>query len=334
MKKNYFILLLSLLFSCASTDNKILVSNSGHEQGTYYHIKYLSENAEDFQENIDSLFAEVDSAVSVYMPTSIISRLNKGEQLKTDAIFNKVYSDAMHVYQLSGGYFDCTVFPLVDYWGFYQNYQQIENTIDTVAILSIMQKVGMHNTRKTDSSVVLQNGVQLDFNAIAQGYTVDLIAELLAKNGIVDYLIEVGGEIKAKGLNADAELWRVGVEKPSEDIDLEERFQFIIDLEDKALASSGNYRKFYIKDGIKYAHTINPKSGFPSKNRLLSVTVISDKCALADAYATAFMAMGLKQTKQLYNKLADELDVYLVYTDKNGDWKTFVSPGMQKRIVD
>ena len=157
---------------------------------------------------------------------------------------------------------------------------------------------------------------------------------MLRENGVVSYLIEVGGEIKANGINADDNLWRVGVDKPSEEIDLEERFQFILDLEDKALASSGNYRKFYIKDGVKYVHTINPKSGFPSKNRLLSVTVISDKCALADAYATAFMAMGLKQTKQLYNKLADELDVYLVYTDKNGDWKTFVSPGMQKRIVD
>lgn len=333
MKKLYFILLLSLL-SCTSTDNKILVSNSGQAQGTFYHIKYLSANAEDFQQKIDSLFAEVDSAVSVYMPTSIISRLNKGEQLNTDAIFNKVYSDAMHVYQLSGGYFDCTVFPLVEYWGFYHKNQLKENTIDSAAVLRIMQKVGMHNTRKTDSSVVLQNGVQLDFNAIAQGYTVDLIAELLEENGVVSYLIEVGGEIKANGINADDNLWRVGVDKPSEEIDLEERFQFIIDLEDKALASSGNYRKFYIKDGIKYAHTINPKSGFPSKNRLLSVTVISDKCALADAYATAFMAMGLKQTKQLYNKLADELEIYLVYTDKNGDWKTYVSPGMQKRIVD
>lgn len=334
MKKMYFILLFTLLFSCTSTDNKILVSNSGQAQGTYYHIKYLSANAEDFQQKIDSLFAEVDSAVSVYMPTSIISRLNKGEQLNTDPIFNKVYSDAMHVYQLSGGYFDCTVFPLVEYWGFYQNYQQIENTIDSAAVLRIMQKVGMHNTRKTDSSVVLENGVQLDFNAIAQGYTVDLIAELLAKNGVVNYLIEVGGELKAKGINADDELWRVGVDKPNQDIDLQERFQFILDLKDKALASSGNYRKFYIKDGVKYAHTIDPKSGFPAQNRLLSVTVISDKCALADAYATAFMAMGLKQTKQLYNQLADELDIYLVYTDKNGDWKTYVSPGMQKRIVD
>ena len=333
MKKSYIIILFGLL-SCVSNDNKILVSNSGEAQGTYYHIKYLSKDAEDFYLKIDSLFAEVDSAVSIYMPNSIISRLNKGEHVRTDTIFNKVYDDAMHVYQLTEGYFDCTVFPLVNYWGFYQNNQLNTSAIDTVSVLRIMEKVGMHNIKKTDSSIVLRNGVQLDFNAIAQGYTVDLIAHLLEENGIVNYLIEVGGEIKAKGVNADGVLWRVGVDKPSEEIDLEERFQFVLDLKDKALASSGNYRKFYIKDNIKYSHTINPKSGFPSKNRLLSATVIANRCSLADAYATAFMAMGVKRTKQLYNKLSEELDIYLVYTDKNGEWKTFISPGMQTRIVN
>ena len=333
MKKSYIIILFGLL-SCTSNDNKILVSNSGEAQGTYYHVKYLSKDAEDFYLKIDSLFAEVDSAVSIYMPNSIISRLNKGEYVRTDTIFNKVYEDAMKVYQLTEGYFDCTVFPLVDYWGFYQNNQLNASPIDTASVLRIVEKVGMRNIKKTDSSLVLQHGVQLDFNAIAQGYTVDLIAHLLEENGIVNYLIEVGGEIKAKGVNADGVLWRVGVDKPSEEIDLEERFQFVLDLKDKALASSGNYRKFYIKDNIKYSHTINPKSGFPSKNRLLSATVIADKCSLADAYATAFMAMGVKRTKQLYNKLSDELDIYLVYTDKNGEWKTFISPGMQTRIIN
>ena len=131
MKKSYIIILFGLL-SCVSNDNKILVSNSGEAQGTYYHIKYLSKDAEDFYLKIDSLFAEVDSAVSIYMPNSIISRLNKGEHVRTDTIFNKVYDDAMHVYQLTEGYFDCTVFPLVNYWGFYQNNQLNTSAIDTV----------------------------------------------------------------------------------------------------------------------------------------------------------------------------------------------------------
>ncbi|MEE2699764.1 MAG: FAD:protein FMN transferase [Bacteroidota bacterium] len=332
--RNIFYLFLLIFLSCASTDNKVLVSNSGEVQGTFYHIKYLSENAEDFHFKIDSLFAEIDSSVSIYMPVSIISRLNNGENINTDAIFNKVYTQAMQVNQISNGYFDCTVFPLVKYWGFYQDHYQKVDAIDSSVVLKIMQNVGMHNTRLTDSSIVLPKGVQLDFNAIAQGYTVDLISTLLEQNGVENYLVEVGGEIKAKGINADAKVWRVGVDKPVEEIDVNQRFQFILDLENKAMASSGDYRKFYVKDGVKYAHTINPKSGFPAQNRLLSVTVKTEKCALADAYATAFLAMGVKQTKQLYNKLADELDIYLVYTDKNGEWKTFISPGMQKRIVN
>ena len=162
----------------------------------------------------------------------------------------------------------------------------------------------------------------------------DLIAILLEEKGILNYLIEVGGELKAKGINADGNVWRVGIDKPSEEIDFKERFQFILDLEDKALATSGNYRKFYIKNGVKYAHTINPKTGFPAQNRLLSVTVVTNECSLADAYATAFMAMGLKKTKQIIKTLDDDLEIYIVYSDKNGDWKIYISPAMKKRIVN
>ena len=161
-----------------------------------------------------------------------------------------------------------------------------------------------------------------------------MIAILLEEKGILNYLIEVGGELKAKGINADGNVWRVGIDKPSDEIDFQNRFQFILDLKDKALATSGNYRKFYVMDGVKYAHTINPKTGFPSQNRLLSVTVVANKCSLADAYATAFMAMGLKKTKKIIKTLNDELEVYVVYTDKNGDWKTYISPSMKKRIVN
>jgi thiamine biosynthesis lipoprotein len=161
-----------------------------------------------------------------------------------------------------------------------------------------------------------------------------LIAMLLEEKGILNYLIEVGGELKAKGINADGNVWRVGIDKPSEEIDFQNRFQFILDLKDKALATSGNYRKFYVRDGVKYAHTINPKTGFPSQNRLLSVTVVTSDCSLADAYATAFMAMGLKKTKQIIKNLDDDIEIYIVYTDKNGDWKVYMSPEMKKRILN
>jgi thiamine biosynthesis lipoprotein len=175
--------------------------------------------------------------------------------------------------------------------------------------------------------------MKLDFNAIAQGYTVDVIAQFLQAKGYSNYLIEVGGELLAKGKNADGNTWRVGVDKPSENIDENERFQFILNLENKALATSGNFRKFYEKDGVKYAHTINPFTGFPTQNRLLSVTVIHDNCMLADAYATAFMVMGVRRSKQ-FVKSHPEIEIYLVYTNKNGKWNTFISADLQKRIIN
>ena len=331
--KNVIYLFVLIICACSPSDNKILVANSGETQGTYYHIKYLSPLGESFQFHIDSLLTEIDSSVSIYKPYSIISKLNDGEEIKTDEIFNLVYFAALHVGQNTEGYFDCTVSPLVKYWGFYNN-DTNEVKVDSVAIQSIMKKVGINKMTWEDSTVVLAEGVKLDFNAIAQGTSVDLIAMLLEEKGILNYLIEVGGELKAKGINADGNVWRVGIDKPSEEIDFQNRFQFILDLKDKALATSGNYRKFYVRDGVKYAHTINPKTGFPSQNRLLSVTVVTSDCSLADAYATAFMAMGLKKTKQIIKTLDDDIEIYIVYTDKNGDWKVYMSPEMKKRIVN
>ncbi len=319
--------------ACSNSNNLILLTNLGETQGTYYHIKYLSLNGESFKFQIDSLLSEIDSSVSIYKPYSIISKLNDGEEIKTDEIFNLVYFDALHVGRNTEGFFDCTVSPLVKYWGFYNN-DTDEVKVDSVAIQSIMKKVGIDKMTWEDSTVELAEGVKLDFNAIAQGTSVDLIAMLLEEKGILNYLIEVGGELKAKGINADGNVWRVGIDKPSEEIDFQNRFQFILDLKDKALATSGNYRKFYVRDGVKYAHTINPKTGFPSQNRLLSVTVVTSDCSLADAYATAFMAMGLKKTKQIIKNLDDNIEIYIVYTDKNGDWKVYMSPEMKKRILN
>ena len=331
--KNVIYLFVLVICACSNSDNKILVTNSGETQGTYYHIKYLSPQGKSFQFQIDSLLTEIDSSVSIYKPYSIISKLNDGEEIKTDKIFNLVYFDALHVGRNTEGFFDCTVSPLVKYWGFYNN-DTNEVKVDSVTIQSIMKMVGIDKMTWEDSTVVLAEGVKLDFNAIAQGTSVDLIAMLIEEKGIFNYLIEVGGELKAKGVNADGNVWRVGIDKPSEEIDFQNRFQFILDLKDKALATSGNYRKFYVRDGVKYAHTINPKTGFPSQNRLLSVTVVTSDCSLADAYATAFMAMGLKKTKQIIKTLDDDIEIYIVYTDKNGDWKVYMSPEMKKRILN
>ncbi len=331
--KNILYLFLLILCACSSSDNRILVKNSGEAQGTYYHIQYMSNGGKDFHFQIDSIFKEIDSSLSIYKDYSLISKLNKGEDVKTDTLFNTVFKGAQKVFLESEGNFDCSVSPLVNAWGFYKYKLGDSLVIDSAKFRKILPYVGFDKISLIADSLVLPKGMRLDFNAIAQGYTVDVIAQFLQAKGYSNYLIEVGGELLAKGKNADGNIWRVGVDKPSENINKNERFQFILDLEDKALATSGNYRKFYEKDGVKYAHTINPFTGFPTQNRLLSVTVIHDNCMLADAYATAFMVMGVRRSKQ-FVKSHPEIEIYLVYTNKNGKWNTFISADLQKRIIN
>ena len=331
--KNILYLFLLILCACSSSDNRILVKNSGEAQGAYYHIQYMSNGGKDFHFQIDSIFKEIDSSLSIYKDYSLISKLNKGEDVKTDTLFNTVFKGAQKVFLESEGNFDCSVSPLVNAWGFYKNKLGDSLVIDSAKFRKILPYVGFDKISLIADSLVLPKGMRLDFNAIAQGYTVDVIAQFLQAKGYSNYLIEVGGELLAKGKNADGNTWRVGVDKPSENIDENERFQFILNLENKALATSGNYRKFYEKDGVKYAHTINPFTGFPTQNRLLSVTVIHDNCMLADAYATAFMVMGVRRSKQ-FVKSHPEIEIYLVYTNKNGKWNTFISADLQKRIIN
>ena len=331
--RNIFYLFILVLFSCSSTENKILVKNYGDAQGSYFHIKYLSKNGENYKIQIDSIFLEVDSSLSIYKEYSLISKLNNSQNIKTDTLFNAVFRGAQEVFLETEGNFDCSIYPLVKAWGFYDNRLPELIEIDSSRFRNMLQFVGFDKIRLIDDSLLLPKGMSLDFNSIAQGFTVDLISQFLESKGISNYLVEVGGEILAKGKNADRNIWRVGVDKPTDSIDSSERFLFILDLEDKALATSGNYRKFYQKDGNKYSHTINPFTAFPAQNRLLSVSVVHDNCMLADAYATAFMTMGVKKTKQ-FVETQDEIEVYLVYTGNDGTWKSFISSSMQKRIIN
>ena len=331
--KYIFYLFTIFFFSCSSSDNTILVTNSGEAQGSYYHIKYMSMLGEDFHSQVDSILLEVDSSLSIYKDYSVISKLNNREIVTADTLFSEVFLAAKKVYIQTEGNFDCSVKPLVNAWGFYKDKFGDSIVIDSAKFRKILHYVGFDKISLIADTLVMPKGMSLDFNSIAQGFTVDVIARFFENKNIKNYLIEVGGELLAKGKNADGNIWRVGVDKPSEDIDVKERFQFILDLENKALATSGNYRKFYEQDGIKYAHTINPFTGSPAQNRLLSVTVINDDCMLSDAYATAFMVMGVKKTKQFVAS-NPEIEIYLVYTGNDGDWKTFISPSMQKRIIN
>ncbi|MEC7863613.1 MAG: FAD:protein FMN transferase, partial [Bacteroidota bacterium] len=309
--RNIFYLFILILYACSHSDHRILVKNSGEVQGSYFHIQYLSEHGENYRLQIDSIFLEIDSSLSIYKDYSLISKLNKGDDVRTDTLFNTVFMAAKKVFLESEGKFDCSTYPLVKAWGFYDNQFVDSMIIDSLKFRNILQFVGFEKVSLIADSLVLPKGMSLDFNSIAQGYTVDVIAQFLESKGDSNYLVEVGGELLAKGKNADGNIWRVGIDKPADNINNNDRFLFILDLENKALATSGNYRKFYEKDGVKYAHTIDPFTAFPANNRLLSVTVIHDNCMLADAYATAFMVMGIRKSKQ-FAKLHPEIEVYLV----------------------
>ena len=275
---------------------------------------------------------KIDNSLSIYNDSSVISRINEYHDVVLDTLFLEVFKIAKQVYETTEGNFDCSIYPLIDAWGFYQNNLSDTKNIDSVFFKSILSSVGFDKIKLNSNKLILQKPMKLDFNSLAQGYTVDLISSFLAQKNITNYLVEVGGEIRAGGKNYNKK-WRIGIDKPNDSIDYSKRFQIIIELENKSLATSGNYRKFFLKDNIKYSHIISPITGFPANNRLLSVTVIHDECILADAYATAFMVMGVKKTKEfvLSNK---NLEVYLIYTSKNGDWKTYISPSLESKIIN
>ena len=333
MRKIFYLLILTSFLSCLSSDSNILVTNSGQAQGTYYHIKYMSSFGEDYHLQIDSILKEVDNSLSIYNSNSLISRLNNGEKLKIDSLFKRVFLSANKVFLETEGNFDCTVSPLVNAWGFYKDDFGDSIIVDTLRFKSILQYVGFHKVKIVSDSLLIPKKMRLDFNSLAQGFTVDLIGEYLMSKNINNYMIEIGGEILAKGMNDSDIIWRIGVDKPKLNIDANNRFQFILNLKDKSLATSGNYRKFYVKEGEKYSHIINPFTGFPSNNKLLSVSVIHDSCMLADAYATAFMVMGVEKTKQFVKKNSD-IEIYLIYTSEDGEWQTYISPEMVNRIIN
>ena len=327
-----YLYVLLLVLSCSNPNNEILVKNFGSTQGTFYHIKYFSPNGINYQQAIDSILLKIDNSLSIYNDSSVISRINEYHDVVLDTLFLEVFKIAKQVYETTEGNFDCSIYPLIDAWGFYQNNLSDTKNIDSVFFKSILSNVGFDKIKLNSNKLILQKPMKLDFNSLAQGYTVDLISSFLAQKNITNYLVEVGGEIRAGGKNYNKK-WRIGIDKPNDSIDYSKRFQIIIELENKSLATSGNYRKFFLKDNIKYSHIISPITGFPANNRLLSVTVIHDECILADAYATAFMVMGVKKTKEfvLSNK---NLEVYLIYTSKNGDWKTYISPSLESKIIN
>lgn len=322
----------TILFVSRGCLRREYVKLAGFTQGTSYHITYESKRGENLQEEIDTLLADFDKTFSIYLPGSIISRINRNEP---DVIINehfvKVFNKAYEIYKATNGFFDITVAPLVNAWGF--GFTQAANA-DSSMIDSLLQYVGMDKVILEGKKIQKKyKEIMLDCNAIAQGYAVDFIANYLDHKRIKNYLVEIGGEINTRGVNEKGIIWRIGIDKPIENNLIPgTNLQAVIQLHNRSLATSGNYRKFYEKDGVKYAHSIDPKTGYPVLSNLLSATVLAEDCMTADAFATAFMVMGLEKTKDFLLK-HKELEVYLIYSDDQGNYQVFITDGLKKGIL-
>lgn len=320
MLKNNLVLFFFVLISCSFWSQEKPVKIEGKTQGTTYHISYFDKQNRIFKKSIDSLFHLFDLSVSTYLPNSIISRVNAGEEnIRVDKTFKKCFKTAKKIWKETEGAFDPTVYPLVNAWGFGP---QRKDIIEQKKLDSLLQFVGFEKIQLTGNKIQKQDSrVALDFNSFAQGYSVDIIAHFLETKKIKVYLVEIGGEVYAKGIKPNQKKWTIGIEKPFENQD-ENPLIAIAELNKKALATSGDYRKFTVINGQKYAHIIHPKTGIPVKSNLLSVSVFAKNCILADAYATALMVMGLEQSKK-FLKFHPSIQAYMIYSDDIGEFLVF-----------
>ena len=297
--------------------------------GTVYHITYQSSKS--LQKDIEAELAKVDASLSPFNERSIITAVNENRDTVVNKMFSDVFALAMKISDSTNGAFDITVAPLVNAWGFgfKGGAMPSRHQVDSLKALVGYHKVSLTNGRvsKTDPRIML------DCSSIAKGYGCDVVAKFLSAKGIDNYMVEIGGEIVTRGISEKRLPWKIGVTKPTDDsLNVNQEIQTIINVTDKAMATSGNYRNFYYKNGRKYAHTIDPSTGYPVQHNILSSTVIADDCATADAYATAFMVMGLDKAKTILSR-HPELMAYFILASDDGTNKVWFSPSMKDKIA-
>ncbi|WP_372793440.1 FAD:protein FMN transferase [Lutibacter sp.] len=321
--KNYIFLLIFAGFISCNKENK-LKTIEGNAIGTTFSIRYLDNSNITYETKIDSIIKAVNKSVSTYISTSDISKINNGDTtVVIDAVFKTVFTKSSKIYVETDGVFDPTVGILVNAWGFGPE-KPIEN-LDSVKIKELLNFVGFNKVSLVHGKIKkVFPEIYFDFNAIAKGSLVDEVSKLFEANNIANYMVEIGGEIRARGLNQNGEAWKIAIENPN--IDGTRSFMTTIQLQNESMATSGNYRKYRIaEDGKKYVHTINTKTGYATASNLLSASVISKSdCADVDGYATAFMAMGLEKTKD-FLKIHSELKAFLIYANENGELQTYKS---------
>jgi thiamine biosynthesis lipoprotein len=323
-----FFAFLALLSGCRAQKEAIKIQLNGETQGTYYAITYFDEQNRNLQTEIDSVFDAINHSASLWDSNSLISRINANDpDASPDAFLVKNFRLATRISEETDGYFDFTIGPLVQAWGFGLKKR---DSMTAEKVQELLPLVDYHKMKLVDGKIVKENPkMQLDFNAIAQGITVDELADLLMSKDIERFLIDVGGEIYAHKTKSDGSLWKVGIEQPSKQKDEGRTIQQIVTLKNQGLATSGSYRNFYEIDGKRYSHVIDPKTGYPVNHQLLSVTVLAPDAGLADGYATAFLVMGVDKAVETMKKLHG-VDAFFISATENGGYETFATEGFRK----
>jgi thiamine biosynthesis lipoprotein len=298
--------------------------------GTTYHVTYQCDS--DLTQSIRAELLKVDASLSPFNKESVITAVNENKEVQLDDMFKEVFNLAMDISKETDGAFDITVAPLVNAWGFgFKNgFQPSSHQVD-----SLLQLVGYKKVSMVDGKVTKQDPrIMLDCSAIAKGYGTDRVARLLRSRGIQNFMVEIGGEVVTSGVNPDRVPWKIGVTKPTDDsLNIGHELQTVLNVTDKAMATSGNYRNFYFKGGKKFAHTVDPKTGYPVQHSILSATVLSKSCAVADAYATSFMVMGFDKARQVLER-HPELMAYFIYSNQKGDMDVWYSPSLREKIAE
>ena len=309
----FLFLVAGSVYIVAHNRELVLQENSGDIFGTSYHVKYRSQV--DYGDSLLAVMKEVDASLSIFNPESTVSLVNQNRSMRSDALFREVFQLSQQVSEATGGAFDCTVGPLVNAWGFgfkkgiFPTQEQVDSLLKYIGYKNVVLNTD-GNVEKKDTNIVL------DFGAIAKGYAVDRVAKFLLEHGVNDYVVEIGGEVVANGQKGVGEKWTVGIRYPSDNPD-DDEIQGTFKTTKVALDTSGNYLNYYEKDGKKYAHTIDPRLGRPVQHSLLSASVIAPDCATADAYATAFMVVGVDEAKRILAQNKD-ISAFLIYADAQG----------------
>ena len=306
---------------------------SGQTMGTTYHIKVVTANSKktsDLKEKIDKRLEDINKSMSTYRKDSEISRFNAlkitGQRFKVSRDFAQVIIESKKLYRLTGGAWDGSIFPLVNLWGFGIS-ERKSRIPPKEEIARLLRDVGFNNIDLVDGRYLLKKKafISIDLASIAKGYAVDKVAELIKKEDIKNFLVEIGGEVYASGIRKDGQCWRIGVNRPRKEASYDEIYK-IVRLKDKAFATSGDYRNFFEVKGKRYSHILNPKTGYPVANGIVSISIIAGTCAFADGLATAVMVMGMEKGLGLVNGL-DGAECFIVVRDKNGSFKDFASSG-------